>query len=197
MSEVALLSHPRDPTKTELPPPVIPGGRRDLVGLSRDELIAAFAELGEPAFRARQLWQWIYVRGARSFEGMTNLAKPLRTRLAERFVVARPEVTRHQVSIDGTQKWLIRFLDGQEVECVHIPEEDRGTLCISAQVGCTLSCRFCYTGTQRLVRNLEPGEIVAQVMLARDAFCEWPAPSIDRKLTNRSEERRVGKECRL
>jgi 23S rRNA (adenine2503-C2)-methyltransferase len=184
VSEFALLSRPLDPAKTELPPPVIAGGRRDLVGLSRDELVAAFAELGEPAFRARQLWQWIYVRGARSFEGMTNLAKPLRTRLAERFVVARPEVTRHQVSQDGTQKWLIRFVDGQEVECVHIPEEDRGTLCISVQVGCTLSCRFCYTGTQRLVRNLEPGEIVAQVMLARDAFGEWPAPSNDRKLTN-------------
>ncbi|HEX2115932.1 MAG TPA: 23S rRNA (adenine(2503)-C(2))-methyltransferase RlmN [Alphaproteobacteria bacterium] len=159
-------------------------GRDNLVGLSREELTAAMAELGEPAFRARQLWQWIYVRGATSFEAMTNLGKPLRAKLSERFVVARPDVARLQDSLDGTKKWLLRFVDGQEAETVHIPEEDRGTLCVSSQVGCTLTCKFCHTGTQRLVRNLEPAEIVGQVMLARDAFGEWPAPETNRKLTN-------------
>ncbi len=180
----AALSVPLPADKTELPPPIYPGGRRNLVGLTREELAYALAQMGEPAFRARQLWQWIYVRGATSFEGMTDLSKRLRESLAERFVVARPEVTRRQASVDGTQKWLLRFVDGQEIECVHIPEEDRGTLCISSQVGCTLSCRFCHTGTQRLVRDLEPAEIVAQVLTARDAFGEWPPPAEGRKLTN-------------
>jgi 23S rRNA (adenine2503-C2)-methyltransferase len=159
-------------------------GRQNLIGLSREALAAAMAELGEPAFRARQLWQWMYVRGATSFDGMTNLGKPLRAKLAERFIVARPEVARLQDSLDGTKKWLLRFVDAQEAETVHIPEEDRGTLCVSSQVGCTLTCKFCHTGTQRLVRNLEPDEIVGQVMLARDAFGEWPAPEANRKLTN-------------
>ncbi len=173
-----------EPAKTELPAPAHADGRRDLIGLTREELTSAFAELGEPTFRARQLWRWIYVRGARDFAAMTDLAKPLRAKLEERFVVARPEIARRQASVDGTQKWLLRFVDGQEVECVHIPEDDRGTLCVSAQVGCTLSCKFCYTGTQRLVRNLQPAEIVGQVMSCRDAFGEWPAPSQDRRLTN-------------
>jgi 23S rRNA (adenine2503-C2)-methyltransferase len=159
-------------------------GRRNLVGLAREELTAAMAELGEPAFRARQLWQWMYMRGATSFDAMTSLGKPLRAKLAERFIVARPDVARLQDSLDGTKKWLLRFVDGQEAETVHIPEEDRGTLCVSSQVGCTLTCKFCHTGTQRLVRNLEPAEIVGQVMLARDAFGEWPAPEANRKLTN-------------
>jgi 23S rRNA (adenine2503-C2)-methyltransferase len=159
-------------------------GRQNLIGLSREALTAAMAELGEPAFRARQLWQWMYVRGATSFDGMTSLGKPLRAKLAERFIVARPEVARLQDSLDGTKKWLLRFVDAQEAETVHIPEEDRGTLCVSSQVGCTLTCKFCHTGTQRLVRNLEPSEIVGQVMLARDAFGEWPAPEANRKLTN-------------
>jgi 23S rRNA (adenine2503-C2)-methyltransferase len=159
-------------------------GRRNLVGLSREEMTAAMAELGEPAFRARQLWQWMYVRGVTSFDGMTSLGKPLRAKLAERFAIARPEVARLQDSLDGTKKWLLRFVDAQEAETVHIPEEDRGTLCVSSQVGCTLTCKFCHTGTQRLVRNLEPSEIVGQVMLARDAFGEWPAPEANRKLTN-------------
>jgi 23S rRNA (adenine2503-C2)-methyltransferase len=171
-----------DTPQRPLAPPA--DGRRNLVGLSRAELTAAMAELGEPAFRARQLWQWMYVRGATSFDAMTSLGKPLRARLAERFVIARPEVARLQDSLDGTKKWLLRFVDGQEAETVHIPEEDRGTLCVSSQVGCTLTCKFCHTGTQRLVRNLEPAEIVGQVMLARDAFGEWPAPEANRKLTN-------------
>ena len=170
--------------KITLPPPVHADGRIDLVGLTRAELAAELAALGEPAWRAGQLWRWIYVRGATSFEGMTDIAKTLRAKLAERFVVARPEVTRRQQSADGTQKWLIRFADGQEVECVHIPEEERGTLCVSSQVGCTLSCKFCHTGTQRLVRNLTPTEIVQQLMLARDAFGEFPPPDQDRNLTN-------------
>ena len=173
-----------EPVKTELPAPAHADGRRDLIGLTREELTSVFAELDEPAFRARQLWRWIYVRGARDFAAMTDLAKTLRTKLEARFVVARPEVTRRHVSIDGTQKWLLRFADGQEIECVHIPEDDRGTLCVSSQVGCTLSCKFCHTGTQRLVRNLQPAEIVGQVMSCRDAFGEWPAPADDRRLTN-------------
>jgi 23S rRNA (adenine2503-C2)-methyltransferase len=170
--------------KTALPAPVREDGRRELIGLSRDEMTAELAMLGAPAFRARQLWNWIYVRGARSFEGMTDLSKEFRARLAERFVIGRPEIARHQQSVDGTQKWLLRFADGQEAESVHIPEEDRGTLCVSSQVGCTLSCKFCHTGTQKLVRNLTPAEIVGQVMLCRDAFSEWPASDANRQLTN-------------
>ncbi|MBL8839215.1 MAG: 23S rRNA (adenine(2503)-C(2))-methyltransferase RlmN [Alphaproteobacteria bacterium] len=170
--------------KIQLPPPVHADGRIDIVGLSREALTAELVALGEKPFRARQLWQWMYVRGVRDFDLMTDVAKGLRAKLAERFVIARPEVSRHQQSVDGTQKWLIRFADGQEVECVHIPEEDRGALCVSSQVGCTLTCKFCHTGTQRLVRNLTPQEIVAQVMLARDALGEWPAPEGGRLLSN-------------
>ncbi|HSE78432.1 MAG TPA: 23S rRNA (adenine(2503)-C(2))-methyltransferase RlmN [Alphaproteobacteria bacterium] len=185
MSTTVLATAQRpEPVKTELPAPAYADGRRDLIGLTREELACVLAELDEPAFRARQLWRWIYVRGARDFAAMTDLAKSLRAKLEARFVVARPEVTRRQVSIDGTQKWLLRFADGQEIECVHIPEDDRGTLCVSSQVGCTLSCKFCHTGTQRLVRNLQPAEIVGQVMSCRDAFAEWPAPADDRRLTN-------------
>ncbi|MCA8910044.1 MAG: 23S rRNA (adenine(2503)-C(2))-methyltransferase RlmN, partial [Rhodospirillaceae bacterium] len=130
-------------------------GPIDLVGLSRAELTAAMAALGEPAFRARQLWSWIYRRGVTDFAEMTDLGKPLRARLTEHFCVGRPEVERAQVSADGTRKWLFKLADGHLIETVHIPEEDRGTLCISSQVGCTLTCRFCHTGTQRLVRNLQ------------------------------------------
>jgi 23S rRNA (adenine2503-C2)-methyltransferase len=158
--------------------------RKDLVGLSRDELAAEMKALGAEPFRARQLWHWIYHRGATDFVAMTTLAKSFRAALAERCVVGRPGVARSLASIDGTRKWLLRFPDGQEVECVHIPEEDRGTLCVSSQVGCTLTCKFCHTGTQRLVRNLTAAEIVGQVMLARDALGEWPSPQDDRQLTN-------------
>ena len=115
---------------------------------------------------------------------MTTLAKKFRAALAERYAVARPAISRAQASIDGTRKWLLRFADGQEAECVHIPEEDRGTLCVSSQVGCTLTCNFCHTGTQRLVRNLDAAEIVGQIMVARDALGEWPSPQDDRQLTN-------------
>lgn len=133
--------------------------RINLVGLSRDALEHQLTAIGEPSFRARQIWHWIYHRGARDFDGMTTLAKPLRSRLAERFTIARPEVSREQISDDGSRKWLLRFEDGSEAETVFIPEDDRGAVCVSSQVGCTLTCRFCHTGTQRLVRNLEAGEI--------------------------------------
>jgi 23S rRNA (adenine2503-C2)-methyltransferase len=157
---------------------------KNLVGLDRTELAAEMAAFGAEPFRARQLWHWIYHRGVTSFEAMTSLSKAFRATLAERYVVARPAVSRALASIDGTQKWLLRFVDGQEVESVHIPEEDRGTLCVSSQVGCTLTCKFCHTGTQRLVRNLEAAEIVGQVMIARDALGEWPSPAEDRQITN-------------
>jgi 23S rRNA (adenine2503-C2)-methyltransferase len=158
--------------------------RKDLVGLSRGELAAEMTAMGAEPFRARQLWHWIYHRGATDFAAMTTLAKSFRAELAEHYVVGRPGVARALASVDGTRKWLLRFPDGQEVECVHIPEEDRGTLCVSSQVGCTLTCKFCHTGTQRLVRNLTAAEIVGQVMLARDALGEWPSPQDDRQLTN-------------
>jgi 23S rRNA (adenine2503-C2)-methyltransferase len=158
--------------------------RQNLVGLDREELAAALETAGAIGFRVKQVWQWIYHRGATDFEEMTNISKPVRQQLADRFVLERPAVSTHQQSTDGTQKWLLRFPDGKEVESVHIPETDRGTLCVSSQVGCTLNCKFCHTGTQRWVRNLGAPEIVGQVMLARDAFGEWPAPEHDRSLTN-------------
>jgi 23S rRNA (adenine2503-C2)-methyltransferase len=157
-------------------PPVDAEGKPGLVGLDRAGLEMALAELDLPAFRARQVWHWLYHRGVTSFEAMTTLAKPVRTLLADTFSIARPAVTRDQASADGTRKWLIRMADGQEVETVHIPESDRGALCVSSQVGCTLTCRFCHTGTQPLVRNLGPAEILSQIMTARDALGEWPAP---------------------
>jgi len=159
-------------------------GRKNLVGLSREELEAEMLGIGLEKFRARQLWHWIYHRGVTDFAVMSTLAKPVRETLAERYAVLRPTVVRDLKSADGTRKWLLRMPDGQEVESVHIPEEDRGTLCVSSQVGCTLTCRFCHTGTQRLVRNLTAAEIVAQVMLARDALGEWPAPPDGRMLSN-------------
>jgi 23S rRNA (adenine2503-C2)-methyltransferase len=166
------------------PPADAADGRRNIVGLDREELAAALAEIGAPAFRARQLWHWVYHRGATDFAAMTTLAKDFRAALAERFVVSRPAVTVDRKSVDGTRKWLLRFPDGQEVESVHIPEEDRGTLCVSSQVGCTLTCKFCHTGTQKLVRNLSAAEIVGQAMLARDRLGEWPSPRDGRLISN-------------
>ena len=142
------------------------------------------AALGEKPFRAKQLWHWIYYRGVTDFDGITNLSKHFRTTLAENFIIGRPEVTTSQLSADGTAKWLLKLIDGHEVECVYIPESDRGTLCISTQVGCTLTCRFCHTGTQNLVRNLDTAEIVGQIMLARDTLGEWPSPKEGRMLSN-------------
>ena len=160
----------------------VPPATPSLVGLSRAALAEALAAVGVPErqrrMRVQQIWHWLYVRGARDFDEMTTLSKELRAALAERFNLARPEVAAEQVSVDGTRKWLIR-LPGEvagpphEVECVYIPETDRGTLCISSQVGCTLNCSFCHTGTQRLVRNLTAGEIAGQVVLARDRLGDW------------------------
>ncbi|MEK9725941.1 MAG: 23S rRNA (adenine(2503)-C(2))-methyltransferase RlmN, partial [Rhodospirillaceae bacterium] len=138
--------------------------RINLAGLSRDELAAEVARIGEKPFRAKQLWHWIYHQGATDFAEMSTLAKPLRMALAETHEVRRPGVSEVQTSDDRTRKWLVRFDDAQEAETVYIPEDDRGAVCISSQVGCTLTCTFCHTGTQRLVRNLEPGEIVGQFM---------------------------------
>jgi 23S rRNA (adenine2503-C2)-methyltransferase len=153
-------------------------GRIDLMGLSHLQIKQLFLEsqLDDKAskLRSKQVFHWIYHRGAVSFDVMTDIAKTMRPWLEQRFVIGRPEVVQEQVSADGTRKWLLRSDDAQEYEMVFIPDADRGTLCISSQVGCTLNCRFCHTGTMRLVRNLTPGEIVGQVMLARDSLGEWP-----------------------
>jgi len=174
-----------------------------LVGLTRTQLADALGSAGVPEkqrkMRVQQLWHWIYFRGATSFDAMTSVSKDLRAVLAEHFTVDRPEVVAEQVSVDGTRKWLLR-LPGEpmsklphEVECVYIPDSERGTLCVSSQVGCTLNCSFCHTGTQRLVRNLTAGEIVGQVLAARDRLGDWPGakrptdgvvPSGDRCVTN-------------
>ena len=160
-------------------------GKINLVGLSREDFSDQITSLQLPKFRAKQVWQWIYNHGKTDFEEMSNLAKPIRQRLAEVFVIERPRVTVAQHSADGTAKWLLKFPDGQEIETVHIPEADRGTLCVSSQVGCTLTCKFCHTGTQRLVRNLSAAEIVGQLMVARDAFGEWPTPNdVSRQISN-------------
>jgi 23S rRNA (adenine2503-C2)-methyltransferase len=151
--------------------------RRNLVGLSREELKGALVEAGLEPFRVRQVWQWIYWHGVIDFERMTNIAKPTRQKLADLFVIERPQIVTEQRSTDGTRKWLLRFPDGNEAETVNIPEEDRGSVCVSSQVGCTLTCSFCHTGTQALVRNLTPDEIVGQFMVARDSYGEWPTPT--------------------
>jgi 23S rRNA (adenine2503-C2)-methyltransferase len=151
--------------------------RRNLVGLSREELKTALGEAGLEPFRARQVWQWMYWHGVGDFSVMTNIAKATRAKLAERFVIERPQIVTEQRSTDGTRKWLLRFSDGNEAETVNIPEEDRGSVCVSSQVGCTLTCSFCHTGTQPLVRNLSPAEIVGQFMVARDSYGEWPTPT--------------------
>jgi 23S rRNA (adenine2503-C2)-methyltransferase len=162
------------------PPPALDAkGRHDLVGLSREELAAEMAAIGEKPFRAKQLWHWIYHQGVRDFSAMTTISKPMQARLAQGYVVGRPDVATEQTSADGTRKWLFRYRDAQQVETVYIPssEEDRGAVCISTQVGCTLSCTFCHTGTQKLVRNLGAAEIVGQFMAARDSYGEWPSPT--------------------
>jgi 23S rRNA (adenine2503-C2)-methyltransferase len=159
-------------------------GKVNLIGLSREELTECFATLGMPAFRARQVWHWMYHRGVKSFDEMTTLAKPARAQLAEHCIVARPEVANEQLSTDSTRKWLLRAPGGGEIECVYIPEEDRGALCISSQVGCALDCAFCHTGTQPFVRNLNAGDIVGQMMVARDTYGEWPSPAGGRMLSN-------------
>jgi 23S rRNA (adenine2503-C2)-methyltransferase len=160
------------------PSNTLPDGRTDLVGLSREELLAAVVAVGEKPFRAKQLWHWIYHQGVTDFSKMSSIARPLQESLAEKFVIGRPQVALDQKSADETRKFLFKFRDNEAVETVYIPDpvEDRGAVCISSQVGCTLSCTFCHTGTQRLARNLAPAEIVGQFMAARDAYREWPSP---------------------
>jgi 23S rRNA (adenine2503-C2)-methyltransferase len=163
-------------------------GRTDLIGLTKDGIRSALEAKGMEAkqakLRAKQLWHWMYNRGSTEFIAMTDIAKTMHPWLAEHFIVGRPEIVEAQVSTDGTRKWLLRSPDAQDYEMVFIPDADRGTLCVSSQVGCTLNCRFCHTGTMRLVRNLTAGEIVGQVMLARDSLGEWPSSQDGRLLTN-------------
>ncbi|HSD91484.1 MAG TPA: 23S rRNA (adenine(2503)-C(2))-methyltransferase RlmN, partial [Methyloceanibacter sp.] len=176
-----------------------PRGSRNgsLIGLGRAGLAERLRDLGvaerQIRMRVSQLWSWLYVRGAADFDAMTDVAKELRSELAAACALDRPGIVTEQTSVDGTRKWLLRLEDGKEIETVYIPEENRGTLCISSQVGCTLTCSFCHTGTQRLVRNLTPNEIVGQIMLARDRLGDWPGaqaedsrglPDAERKITN-------------
>ena len=165
-----------------------PATCKSLIGLSPAELSAALTESGVPEkaarMRARQLWNWIYVHGARDFAGMSNLAKDFREQMTGTFTLARPELVTEQISSDGTRKWLLRTGPGIEFETVYIPEAERGTLCVSSQVGCTLNCRFCHTGTQKLVRNLTADEIVGQLLVARDSLGDWPSTAPGRKVTN-------------
>lgn len=158
--------------------------KNNIIGQSREALTAQFKELDLPAFRVQQVWNWLYHRGLRDFDQMNNLSALVRDVLKNAYSIDRPFVSQAQASVDGTQKWLLRFDDGQEAETVHIPEVDRGTLCISSQIGCTLTCTFCHTGTQRLVRNLTAAEVVGQVMVARDVFHEWPTPIGQRHVSN-------------
>jgi 23S rRNA (adenine2503-C2)-methyltransferase len=163
-------------------------GPATLIGVGTDELKTKLQEIGVPdkqaAMRARQLGNWVYVHGANDFARMTNLAGDFRSLIAENFSLARPEIVTEQISEDGTRKWLLRTQPGIEFETVYIPEEGRGTLCISSQVGCTLTCRFCHTGTQGLVRNLSAFEMVGQIMVARDSLGDWPSTKENRRITN-------------
>lgn len=168
-------------------PRKLPDGPMNLVGLTRTQMRDVLIEQGTPEKQAKmrvgQIWQWIYEKGVRDFAMMSNLAKTYRAELAEHFVIEVPEVVSKQVSLDGTRKYLMRIAGGHEVETVYIPEEDRGTLCISSQVGCTLTCSFCHTGTQKLVRNLTTAEIIGQVLVARDDLGEWPEPGAPKNET--------------
>jgi len=161
-------------------------GLKSLSGLSRSELKKELSFMNIPDskvnMRISQIWNWLYARGAKSIDEMTNLSKEFREKLKKRFDLKRPKIVKQEISTDGTRKWLIRFLDGSEIETVYIPDEDRGTLCVSSQVGCTLNCTFCYTGTQRLVRNLTSQEIISQLIIAKDSLNEWNKPI--RQITN-------------
>jgi 23S rRNA (adenine2503-C2)-methyltransferase len=150
---------------------------KNLVGLSREQLVKELKLINEKPFRAKQLWHWIYHQGITNFDEMTTIGKPLREKLQVGYEVRKPKISLEQTSSDRTRKWLVKLEDGNEAETVYIPEEDRGAICISSQIGCTLTCTFCHTGTQRLVRNLTPAEIVGQFMLARDSYNEWPTPT--------------------
>ena len=156
--------------------------KTELLGLSKEEIAEQIAKLGEKPFRAKQLWQWLYYHGVSDFEKMTSFSKDLRAKLAENFTITRPKIVTEQISVDKTHKWLLEFADGQRVEMVYIPEEDRGAVCISTQVGCAMGCRFCHTGSQKLTRNLTAGEIVGQFMVARDVYDEWPTKTDENRM---------------
>ncbi len=194
MSDTALMSIPGQIDPVPVARDITPraDGRVDLIGLTRTQISDLFAEAGLDAkqarLRAKQVFHWLYHRGVTEFEAMTDIAKTMRPWLTERFVIGRPEIVEAQHSTDGTRKWLLRTADSHDFEMVFIPDADRGTLCVSSQVGCTLNCRFCHTGTMRLVRNLTPGEIVGQVMLARDALGEWPKGRMDFAVDDDGEE---------
>jgi len=158
--------------------------RTNLIGLTRDELVAKLAEIGEKPFRAKQIWHWLYHQGVTDIAAMSSLSKTLHAKMEQHFYIGRLEVARHLTSEDGSQKWLFRLEDGSEVETVLIPDEGRGALCISSQVGCSLNCDFCNTGTQNIVRNLTPAEIIGQLLAARDSQGEWPSGVDGRLLTN-------------
>ena len=158
--------------------------QENIVGLSREELNERFLNLGLKKFRSGQVWHWLYHKGVTSFEEMTTLSKTVREQLRQKFAIKRPMIIEKQTSMDGTIKWLLQFEDGTKAETVFIPEEDRGTLCISSQVGCTLNCSFCHTGTQRLVRNLTPSELVGQILIAFDELSAWPSAQTGRPVTN-------------
>ena len=158
--------------------------QENIIGLSREEIGDRFLSLGLQKFRSGQVWHWLYHKGATSFEEMTTLSKKVRAQLGQTFSIKRPMISEKQSSADGTIKWLLQFEDGAKAETVFIPEEDRGTLCISSQVGCTLNCSFCHTGTQKLVRNLSSSELVGQILIAFDQLSAWPSAQIGRPLTN-------------
>jgi 23S rRNA (adenine2503-C2)-methyltransferase len=156
----------------------------NIIGLTRKELADHLKEIGLEAFRAKQIWHWVYTKGATDFERMTTIAKDQQKLLGDHFVVGRPQIVKDLVSFDGTRKWLLEYPDGNKIETVFIPEEDRGALCVSSQVGCTLTCTFCHTGTMPLVRNLRVDEIVGQALMARDGLNEWGKKREDCLFTN-------------
>lgn len=155
---------------------------KNLIGLSKNELNAELIQLGEKPFRTKQLWHWLYHQGETDFSEMTTLAKPFREKLSSLYTIIHPKIITEQNSKDGTRKWLMEFEDGKQVECVYIPEEDRGAVCISTQVGCAQGCKFCHTGTQKMMRNLTAGEIVGQFMTARDSYGEWPTKTDENRM---------------
>lgn len=162
----------------------ITNNKTDIFSLSRAELAQVLSGMGEKSFRLKQIWQWLYVQGVTSFDEMTNLSKDLRTKLDECFVISRPKIVTEQISSDKTHKWLLEFADGQRIETVFIPEEDRGAVCVSTQVGCAVGCKFCHTGSQKITRNLTTGEIVGQFMLVKDVYGEWPSSTEGRLVSN-------------
>ena len=157
---------------------------QEIIGLTKQELSGALAEMGEKPFRAKQVWQWLYVQGVRTFDEMTNLSKDLRAKLAENFILSRPKIVTEQISSDKTHKWLLEFADGQRIETVFIPEDDKGAVCVSTQVGCAVGCKFCHTGSQKITRNLTAGEIISQFMLVKDVYGEWPSSSQENRMVS-------------